>query len=179
MLIIINWTISGIIAIIMFNIPFAFQYESESRMCLLTSKVFSSSFIGMMIAFCIPFILIVLLYALILQHITRNQTNSNTFTELRLKRNLKVFQNILIYISILAIGGTPFFISVIINLLNKLPWPFYSLSILFISLSGTLESLALFFTNIQVKRLFYDMMIHYQRKEDTNIRVTENNQLIR
>ena len=176
-LILFNWTIGGIIATFMFTIPFAFQYESESRMCLLTSKVFLSSFIGVMIVFCIPFIIIILLYTLILHHTTRNQLNLNTFSTLRLKRNLKVFQNILIAVCIFAIGGIPYLISVIINLLNEVPWPLYTLSVLFISLSGTLESLTLFFTNTQVKTVFCTM-IRCQPRENTNIIVREMNQLI-
>jgi hypothetical protein len=176
-LISINWMISGMLAAFMFISPLAYQHESESRMCLLTSKVFTSSFIGVIIAFCIPLTIISLLYTLILHHTTRNRINSNIFTKLRLKRNLKVFRNILLFTFILTIGGTPYFICVIVNHITKIPWPLYSLAILFISLSCTLESLALFYTNTQVKTLFY-AVIHNQKQKDTHLMTMHNVRLI-
>jgi hypothetical protein len=176
-LIIFNWIISGILAGCMFISPLAYQYESESRMCLLTSKIFVSSFIGIAIAFCIPFTTVILLYTLILYHTTRNQLNSNIFTALRLRRNLRVFQNILIFVFILGIGGTPYLISVIINRRKNIPWQLYTISVLFISLSATLESVALFFTNIQIKKLFHDM-IHCVQRADPSLTMIQHNALI-
>jgi hypothetical protein len=175
-LIIFNWLIAGIVAGLIFIFPLAYQYESESRMCLLTSKIFLSSFIGVMLAFCIPYIIIILLYTLILCHTTQNKMNSNTFTALRLKRNLKVFQIILTSVCILGIGGTPYFISVIINPVVKVPWQLYTISILFISLSAALESVALFVMNTQIRKLFYKM-IYDQRRVNNDTTITQNNQL--
>ena len=175
-LIILNWLIAGIVAGSISIFPLAYQYESESRMCLLTSKIFLSSFVGTMITFCIPFIIIILLYTLILCHTTKNRINSNTFTALRLKRNLKVFQNILTSVFILGIGGTPYFISVIIHPIVKVPWQLYTISILFISLSAALESVALFVMNTQIRKLFYQM-IYDQRRVINHSTITQNNQL--
>ena len=168
-LIVISWILSILIAASMFSSPSAYQYEPESRMCLLTSKAFTSSFVSMTFAFCIPLQIIVLLYALILRRATRQQRTSSTLVALRLRRNLKVFQNILIFVSIMTLGGTPFFLSVVINRIHRIPWPWYSLSILFISLSCALESVALFFTNFQVKRLVCARM-HGQPPSPTDSR---------
>jgi hypothetical protein len=95
-----------------------------------------------------------------------------------LKRNLKIFRNILIFVSILALGGAPCFIPVIINRTSRIPWPLYSLSILCISLSATLESLALLFTNIRVKTVFYAIIRCQQRENShatTMMMMTQNN----
>ena len=43
-----NWALSGFLATLMFLSSTAYQYEWESRMCLLTSKAFTSSFLGIM-----------------------------------------------------------------------------------------------------------------------------------
>ena len=153
LLIVTSWILSILIAASMFTSPSAYQYEPESRMCLLTSKAFTPSFLGMTLAFCIPLQIIILLYALILRSATRQQRTSNTLVARRLRRNLKVFQTILIFVSIMTLGGMPFFLSVVINRIHRIPWPWYSLSILFISLSCALEAVALFFTNFQVKKL--------------------------
>lgn len=154
-LILFNWLIGVVLAGLLFLSSISYQYESESRMCVITSKVFLSSFIGINIAFCIPLMTTIVLYAIILHHTTQTQGNSNAFVIMRLKRNVKVFRNIFLFTLILSIGGIPYFISVLINSNNHSPWPLYSLSGLCVSFSTLLESLALFFTSIQVKTLFY------------------------
>ncbi|UJR23134.1 hypothetical protein I4U23_026154 [Adineta vaga] len=176
-LVLFNWIISGIVGLIFLLIPLAFQYEYESRMCLLTSKNFSTAFSGVMLAFCIPFLIIIFLYALILYHTTKHGIQLNIFTTIRLRRNLQVFQKILILVFILGIGGTPYFICVIMNSLIALPWPLYSLSILCVSLSAALESLALFFSNFYVRTQFL-RMIQCQPRANMNSMSVQHHQLI-
>ncbi|CAF0936380.1 unnamed protein product [Adineta ricciae] len=172
-LIVLNWFISAFFGMIMLLIPLALQYEYESRMCLLTSKVFLTSLIGVMIAFCFPFLAIIFLYALILYHTTTSRRHLSVFNTMRLRRNLKVFQMILMFVCILAIGGTPYFICVMMNRVTQIPWPWYSLSILCISLSAALESLALLFSNSFVKRRFLEL-IHLQQRTDINILIGQH-----
>ncbi|CAF1045730.1 unnamed protein product [Adineta ricciae] len=172
-LIVLNWFVSGFFGMILLFIPLALQYEYESRMCLLTSKVFHTSIIGVMIAFCFPFLAIIFLYALILYHTTTSRRHLNVFNTMRLRRNLKVFQMILMFVCILAIGGTPYFICVMMNRVTQIPWPWYSLSILCISLSAALESLALLFSNSFVQRRFLEL-IHLQQRTDINILIDQH-----
>jgi hypothetical protein len=69
----------------------------------------------MTIAFAIPTSVIIILYVLILRHITgANHVQPSTVTRGNNKRNLKVFQNILMLLAIVIIGGTPFILSIII-----------------------------------------------------------------
>ncbi|CAF1512527.1 unnamed protein product [Adineta steineri] len=169
-LIISNWMISFIIPGFMFISPLAYHYESESRMCILTIKHFSTSFSAMIVIFCIPLCIIIFLYGLILQQsVHQNQIDSNTFAMLRMKRNLKVFRNILISVTILGIGGTPYFICDIINRFIQIPSQLYSLSILFISISTTLNSLASCFINKKIRKLFYSTIKCQERETRTHI----------
>ena len=154
LLIIFNWMVASGLAGGIFLSPGAYRYEPESRMCGMTSKIFATSFIGVNLAFCIPFLTTIILYAIILHHTTQDRTNSDAFVIMRQKRNVKVFRNILLFTFILSLGGVPYFISVLINLNNHSPWPLYSLSILSGSFAAALESLALFFTSIQIRTLF-------------------------
>ncbi len=165
-MIILNWIVGLIIASGFLASPVAFQYEPESRLCLLTTKVFHTSFTLMIIAFAIPTSVIIILYVLILRHITAaNHVQPSTVTRGNNKRNLKVFQNILMHLAIVIIGGTPFILSIIINKITKMPWPFYSIGILFIALSAAIESVTIFVTNKDVKTIFYDKIGFHQAEE--------------
>jgi hypothetical protein len=155
-MIILNWIVGLIIASGFLISPVALQYEPESRLCILTSKVFHTSFTLMVVAFVIPVSIIVALYVHILRHTTRaNRVQPSTITSGNNKRNLKVFQNILMLLAIVITGGTPYLLSIIINKIAVIPWPLYSIGVLFITLSAAVESVTIFLTNKEVKRICY------------------------
>lgn len=154
MMIIISWMLSLILSSGLLISPISFQYERESRLCLLTSKVFHTSFTLMMIAFVVPAIVISSLYGIILCHATRpNSVQPNNVALRNNKRDVKVFQNILLLLAIVVTGGTPYLLLVVLNKITTAPWPLYSLSILFIALSSVVEAIAIFFTNNEVKAI--------------------------
>ncbi len=154
-MIILSWIISIIISSGMLISPVSFQYESESRFCTITSKVFHTSFPLMIIAFIIPVNIIVTLYGLVLWHTTRaSRIHPNNIITGNIKRNIKVFKNILRLITVLVIGGTPFLLCIIINKITHIPWPLYSISLLFIALSAAVESITIFFNNKEVQTIF-------------------------
>ena len=156
-IIITSWIVSLTISAGMFISPLSYKYEPMSKLCVLTSTVFPTSFITILLVFLIPVHVIILLYGIILWHTTRIQRiHPHGFTEITSKRNLKVFHHILILVIILIVGGTPYCLSIIINKIGETPWPLYSLSIVFISLSASMESITIFYINQQVKTLFYN-----------------------
>ena len=105
MMIGLNWMLSIIISSCMFISPISFQYESESRLCILTTKIFHTSFTLMCVAFFIPVSIIVILYGHILWHTTRNhRVQPNAITIGNNQRNIKVFQNVLLLLAIVIIG---------------------------------------------------------------------------
>ncbi|CAF5135906.1 unnamed protein product, partial [Rotaria sp. Silwood1] len=83
------------------------------------------------------------------------------------KRNIKVFQNILIILTVLIIRAAPYFISIIINIITEIPQIFHLISTLFISMTNTFESIAIFFTNGNVKTIFY-IKIGWHHVEPSN-----------
>ena len=155
-LILASWIHSFVLAAGMLISPVAFQYEVESRLCVMTSKVFHTSFTAMVLAFVVPVSIIIFLYLNILwRTVLTNQIQPDAVSKRNNKRNLTVFQNILILLTIPFVGGSPFLLSIIINRISRSPWPLYAASIFFISLSSAIESLVLFFTNNEVKRIVY------------------------
>lgn len=174
-IILIGWLIPLITNSCMFLSSNAFQYESESRICFLTTKYFfSSAFIGIS-NFFIPLSTIILLYTLILRNITyRHKFQSNFINKIRYKRNLKVFHHILLNVGIILICGIPFVLSIIINLISQSPWIFYSLIILFITISITLESIILFLITNKVKQIFYRKIKRKQIRKKNHIILIDN-----
>jgi len=153
-MIIISWLFSIILSSLMLISPIAFQYEVESRLCVLTSKVFHTSLTIIIIGYILPVNIIILLYYLIIRYITRaNRSRLNTATIQNNKRNLKVIRNILKLLAVGIIGGAPYFLSTIINRISQTPWPLYSISVLSIVFSALVESATIFFTNDDIKKI--------------------------
>lgn len=167
-MIFVNWLVSLIIAAATLISPVAFQYESESRFCLLTTKVFHTSITLMIIAFLIPVVIIIILYGIILRNSTRlNRIQPNNSIMRNNKRDLKVFRNILLLLVIIITCGTPFLLSIIINKIADTPWPLYSIAILFIALSSAAEVLAIFLTHRDIKTILYGNRVGRRRRIQT------------
>ena len=165
-MIIISWIVSLMISTGMLISPVSFEYETESRLCLLTSKHFHTSFTLMVVAYLIPVNIIIILYGIILWYTTRpNRVHPNNITIGNNKRNIKVFQKILLLLAIVIIGGIPYLLAVIINKIATTPWPLYSISILFITLSAATESLTIFLTNKDIKTIFYAKIPFCRKRE--------------
>lgn len=159
LLILFNWISSLILGGPLWISPNAFQYEPESHLCLFTSKAFNSSLTLMMIAFLLPVIIIILLYSIILKHTTHiNSIHVNHVLRNARLRNIKVYRNILLVITVLVMAGTPYLISIIVNRIDKIPWPFYLISIFSMTLSALIELSIIFFTNHEVKRIIYQKL---------------------
>lgn len=151
-----SWVVAFVSTALLFIFPTAYQYEPECRLCVLTSKVFFTSFIPAMIIFFIPACTITILYGIILRHtIHVHRIHPAGFNRITSKRNVQVYRNILVLLGIVLTGGTPYFLSVILNGLTKGPWILYSIAVIFIGLAAAMESLAIFLTNHQVKKLFF------------------------
>ena len=163
-MIIMNWLYSMILSSLMLISPIAFQYEVESRFCILTGKIFDTSFTLMCLAFVVPVWIIILLYGLIVWHMTCiDRTRLNAASIKNNKRNVKVFQNILVLILIVVVGGTPYLSLIILNCILTVPWPLYSISILCIAFSACIESVTIFFTNEDIRKILSAKMTYWQR----------------
>jgi hypothetical protein len=156
MLIIMNWTVTGIMTVGTFLTPLAYAYEPESGFCILTTKHFVTSFTLITLVFLTTVGTMVILYGIIICHITRkNQINPNSQSILRAKRNMKVFRKVFIFTGTLFIGGTPFFLCIILHQIGQAPWQLYAIAHLFVAFSAALDSIILLFTNRQVKTILF------------------------
>jgi hypothetical protein len=161
--IITSWIFSGIITAGTFISPLANAYEPESGLCFLTTKHFATSFTVVILVFLMTLGIIIILYGIILRHITRHdQINANSESILRAKRNIKVFRKIFIFVIILSIGGTPYLLCTILHQTGQAPWPLYAVAHLFIAFSASAESIALLFTNKQVKKILFSKLCDRQ-----------------
>ncbi len=157
----------------------AYAYELESGLCFLTTKHFATSFTVATLVFVITLGTMITLYGIIIWHITRfNRINPNSRSALRAKRNMKVYRKIFIFVSILLVGGTPFFLCSILHQIGQAPWPLYAIVHLFIAFSAALESMALLFTNEQLRTILFDLLCCRQINPSDTISVMATNRVI-
>ena len=143
----------------MFVSPIAYQYEVASHLCGLSTRHFVSSFTAIAIIFLPTVSTVIILYGITVCHTIRHgRISLNSAHALHARRSLKVFKKILILLQILVIGGGPYVILVILNVLHLAPWLMYSMSILFIAFAAAAQSIAIFFINKQVKKICLSMM---------------------
>lgn len=143
--------------------------EPESRLCMVTTKVFSASMWAVTIAYLIPVSVVTIVYAIVFYH-TRQSTRrvgafapskvSNALTNnhaVHLKREMKLIQNILILVSILICAGIPYQTLVIWHVTQKQPppppEPTYLLAMITISVAFAIKMIVLFYMNKEVKNV--------------------------
>jgi hypothetical protein len=153
LMIVVNWSISIIGPSFLFLIPSAFQYEPESHLCLLTSKSFGTSFASMSIFFTIPATIIIILYISILLRTTRSRANQ--VSRSRVRRNLKVFQHILLHLGNMMACGSPFLGLVIINRFVEVLPIFYLIVILILSFGVTVETIMTVLIHPNIKDIVF------------------------
>ena len=147
-----TWLVSILVPIepLFYN---GYQYEKESRLCIITSKQFYTSFYTIIMIFMFPVNVIIVIYGIILKHIRNSahrvspipQQNANA--NVNVKRELKVFLNIIIQVGILSFCGTPFFILVIWHSQQEPPEWFYLVSCVCISLGFSIMMPVCFLRN--------------------------------
>lgn len=143
-----SWFYNIIIAILLYHVSWAYQYESETSTCTPTAKNFSSAFTLCMVSS-------------ILSRTTRGR--SPALPARGLRRNQTVFRNIFIYISIVSAGGIPYLICIIVNRLSQAPQWLYLLSLLFVALAIAANSIALLIMNHQVRKTLVQKFNRRQR----------------
>lgn len=149
--------------------------EVESRLCLVTTKVFSASMWTVTMAYLIPLSIVIFVYGIIFYH-TRQSTRrvgglashrtSNTVTHNyvpNLKREMKLMKNILILVGILICAGIPYLTLVIWNVTKKQPSPpepTYLLAMITISVFFAIKMITLLSMSKEVKNI----AVKYLRK---------------
>ena len=164
-IIIVSWLISIALPILPLFYNHGYVLEEESRYCILTTKIFSTSMYVMTTGFLAPFSMVIIIYAIILYHarqstrrvtavatttITNRSTQNVPLPNFR--REVTIMSNMLILIGIFSCGGIPYFTLVLWHH-TQIPPPesLYLLAINFISMSTSLMVIALFLVNKEVR----------------------------
>ena len=159
-----SWLVSAMIAAGMLLSANAYQYEPESRLCLMTTKHFVTSFTSVVTVFLTSVTSIIVLYGILLSRTVRySRTDFNSIYQVQFKRGMKVFRKIFIFVSILLISGTFYGVLVILNAVAHVPPALFSLTILFISFGAAAEAIALLLTNQQVRQIMFAKLNIYSR----------------
>jgi hypothetical protein len=136
-------------------VPFSHIYEPESGLCVLTTKCFVAAFIGTTLVFIASFSTVNTLYGMIVLHITRQKKmHPKSPGTARAQRNVKVFK-IFLFIGILLAGGGPFFYATILHRIGYNTWVLIPVVHLSVTSGCALDSIAIFWTNEQVKEIFF------------------------
>ncbi|CAF0764434.1 unnamed protein product [Adineta ricciae] len=178
MMIIISWSISILTPTIPLFFQHGYQLENESRICLPTVKIFSTAICSVLIAFIIPLNIVASVYSSIFfyawkstyrirslnSHATNLMISSHTRL-LKVKREIKLMQKILVLICLVLFGGTPYFILVLWHVLleESPPEPFYLLSTNCIAIFISLKMITLFCMCKQIKTNVLHYLLKLQR----------------
>lgn len=163
-----NWFICFIISIEPFFIENGFKYESESRLCTLTTQTIPSSVYSMVVGFTIPLTICLLVYLAIFVHARRSTRrlgilgDGNARSQVQnMKRELKLARNMLFILTIFLGGGTLFLIIGIWQIIapsSPPPEAVYILIINSMSSFVVLMVIALFVTNKPMKDFVFSRL---------------------
>jgi hypothetical protein len=153
--------------------------EPESRLCTVTTKVFSASMWAVTIAYLIPLSIVTIVYGIIFNRarqstrrvgafapsmtMASNAVPNNNNNAPNFKREIKLMKNILILVGILVCAGIPYLALVIWNVTQKQPpppEPIYLLAMITISIFFAIKMITLLFMNKEVKNI----AVEYLRK---------------
>lgn len=140
-----------------FGLPFpliffdAYQYQSESRICILTTRKTSTSLLGVILFYNIPFTGVIIVYILVWCHARRSM---NT-TAARERRNMAIMRHILTLVIIDLVCGHPYMTLILLDYLGIATKEWYLSVTVFITLSVTANMCAIFIFNRKLRKLLY------------------------
>jgi hypothetical protein len=148
------WRLIAIHWILTFSLPFpllyfnAYQYQHESRICILTTRQTSTSLTGVLLFYNIPFTSVIIVYILVWFH-ARRATNAVVS---RAKRDLAIMRHILALVVIGIVCGHPYMALILLDYLGIATKEWYLLVSVFITLSVTANMCAIFIFNQKLRR---------------------------
>lgn len=149
------WYLIAIHWIITFGLPLpliyfdAYQYQHESRMCILTTRKTSTSLIGVILFYNIPFTSVIIVYILVWCH-ARRSTNG---TVSRSTRDLAIMHHILTLVIIDLICGHPYMTLILLDYLGIASKEWYLSVTVFITLSVTANMYTIIIFNRKLRKI--------------------------
>jgi hypothetical protein len=159
-----SWFLSILFPIEPFFFDGAYIYESESRICLLTSKKFSTAMYSVVTTFVIPFVIIAIAYSKILYTIYQSKQRvqpivPNILPDANLKinrnREMKLAQNMIITLGCFMCGGIPFLTLMMWQVIVSDPPPdvLFLLSFISMSVFSSVMMFCVFYLNDRVRKI--------------------------
>ena len=165
LMIAIRWCICLSILIIPFFVEHGYGLEVESRLCIPSSQFLFTSIYSVFTVFFIPFNFTVVAYSIIFYHVRQSTRRVVGFalnagrvtgnrTILNVRREIKLMKNMVILLTILFWGGTPYLVLVLWHAVQKrsLPEALYLSGMNCVPICIALNMVALFFMNNEVSK---------------------------
>lgn len=173
------WYLIAIHWILTFGLPLpliffdAYQYQHESRICILTTRQTSTSLIGVVLFYNIPFTMVIVVYILVWCH-ARQSTNGLIS---RTTRDLAIMRHILTLVIIDLVCGHPYMTLILLDYLGIAAKEWYLLVSVFITLSVTANMCAIFIFNRKLRKLLC-MKLKWWRIPTSNTSTTTSAAMI-
>jgi hypothetical protein len=163
-LIILHWLLTFLLPLplIFFN---AYQYQPESRICILTTRQTSTSIIGVFIFYNIPLTLMIMVYVLI-WHRT-HQANELRRTSHHIRDNA-IMRHILTLVLIDIICGHPYMTLIVLDYFDRATNELYLLSSFFITLSVTSNMCAIIIFHRKLRKMLREKLIFWHKRSFTS-----------
>ena len=168
-LIVIHYLLTIVLPILPVFIGNGLGFENESRLCLCSTKVFSSSIFVATNAYIIPLSIAIIVYGRILYTVRESTRRITAFTaannnplsttnqlpRINIRREMKLMKNILVVVSILLCAGAPYLTVLLWNVasLGQPPAPLYLLIMLLITVACVFKMIIIFNMNNDIKNV--------------------------
>jgi hypothetical protein len=155
------WYLIAIHWILTFGLPLpliffnAYQYQTEARICILTTRQTSTSLTGVILFYNIPFTSVIIVYILVWCHARR----SSSAIISRTTRDLAIMRHILTLVIIDTVCGHPYITLVLLDYFGRAANEWYLIVTIFITLSVTANMCAIFIFNRKLRSLLWSKCI--------------------
>ena len=149
------WYLIAIHWALTFGLPFpliffnAYQYQHESRICILTTRQTSTALLGVVLFYNIPFTSVIIVYILVWCHARRSANAIASHTT----RDMAIMRHILTLVIIDTVWGHPYMTLIVLDYLGRADKEWYLSVTVFITLSVTANMCAIFIFNRKLRKL--------------------------
>ena len=141
----------------------AYRYESESRLCILTTKNTSTALFAMILFYSIPTLMMIMVYIVIWLHVRRTRMAKVS----RSARNLDIMRHILTLVIIDVICGHPYITLIVLDYLGRASKEWYLIVIAFVTLSVTANMGAIVLFNRELRQHVFSKWLGQGARQST------------
>ena len=155
--------------LLVFVLPFpllfsgAYRYQSESRLCILTTKNTSTALIAVVLFYSIPTSMMITVYIVIWLHVRQTRLARVS----RSTRNLDIMRHILTLVVIDVICGQPYITLIVLDYLGRATKEWYLIVIAFVTLSVTANMGAIVIFNRELRQHLFAKWARQDARQST------------